>query len=49
MVGNGSSLFIGHPMNLYYGYLTDGLFTNQGEITDWANMAAIFGGTVNSM
>jgi TonB-linked SusC/RagA family outer membrane protein len=48
LVGNGSSLFIGHPMNLYYGYVSDGLFTNQAEITNWANMAAIFGGTVNS-
>ena len=26
MVGNGSDLFIGYPMQMFYGYKTDGVF-----------------------
>lgn len=35
MVGNGSDLFIGYPMQMYYGYLTDGVFLDQQDIDDW--------------
>lgn len=35
MVGNGSDLFIGYPVEMYYGYQTDGVFMNQQEIDDW--------------
>jgi len=41
MVGNGSTLFIGHPMQLYYGYKTDGLFTDQADVDDWADLTAV--------
>lgn len=41
LVGNGSDLFIGYPLNLYYGYVADGLFTNQDDINSWANQTAI--------
>lgn len=34
-VGNGSSLFIGYPMNLYYGYKTDGVFLDQADIDSY--------------
>lgn len=32
LTGNGSDLFIGYPMNIYYGYLTDGVFLDQNDI-----------------
>lgn len=35
LVGNGSSLFIGYPMQMYYGYKTDGVFLNQEDIDTW--------------
>lgn len=35
MVGNGSDLFIGYPMQMYYGYLTDGVFQDQADIDAW--------------
>lgn len=35
MVGNGSDLFIGYPMQMYYGYQTDGVFLDQKDIDDW--------------
>lgn len=35
MVGNGSNLFIGYPMQMYYGYLTDGVFLDQADIDAW--------------
>lgn len=35
MIGNGSDLFIGHPMNMYYGYLSDGVFLDQADIDNW--------------
>ncbi|WP_460894494.1 SusC/RagA family TonB-linked outer membrane protein [Rufibacter soli] len=41
LVGNGSSLFIGHPMDIYYGYVADGLFVDQADIDSWANMKAV--------
>jgi len=41
LVGNGSTLFIGHPMQLYYGYKTDGLFTDHADVDAWADMTAV--------
>jgi len=41
MVGNGSSLFIGYPMQMYYGYQTDGVFLNDGEVAEWADQTAV--------
>ena len=35
MVGNGSNLFIGYPMQMYYGYVSDGVFTDQADIDAW--------------
>jgi len=41
MVGNGSDLFIGYPMQMYYGYQSDGVFMNQEDITGWANQTKV--------
>ncbi|WP_133463409.1 TonB-dependent receptor [Sunxiuqinia elliptica] len=41
MVGNGSSLFIGYPMQLYYGYRTDGVFLTDEEVADWADESKV--------
>lgn len=41
LIGNGSTLFIGHPMQLYYGYKTDGLFVDAADVSSWANLNAI--------
>lgn len=41
MVGNGSNLFIGHPMELYYGYRTDGVFIDQEDIKNWYNQTKV--------
>lgn len=35
LVGNGSDLFIGNPMQLYYGLQTDGVFLDQADIDSW--------------
>lgn len=35
LVGNGSDLFIGYPMQLYYGFITDGLFNDTTEVKSW--------------
>ncbi|MDR1980694.1 MAG: TonB-dependent receptor [Tannerellaceae bacterium] len=35
LVGNGTDLFIGYPMELYYGYQTDGVFLDQNDIDEW--------------
>ena len=32
MVGNGSDLFIGYPMQMFYGYKTDGVFLTDDEV-----------------
>ncbi|SHJ69937.1 SusC/RagA family TonB-linked outer membrane protein [Pseudozobellia thermophila] len=40
-VGNGSDLFIGYPMQMYYGYKTDGVFLNDAEVGDWPDMSAV--------
>ncbi len=41
MVGNGSDLFIGYPLQMYYGYKSDGVFMNQEDITKWANQTKV--------
>lgn len=41
MVGNGSDLFIGYPMHLYYGYLTDGVFLDQNDINNWYDQSKV--------
>ncbi|MFD2595376.1 SusC/RagA family TonB-linked outer membrane protein [Sphingobacterium griseoflavum] len=41
MVGNGSSLFINHPLELYYGYVADGLFVDQADVSNWHDQTAI--------
>ncbi len=40
-VGNGSDLFIGYPMQMYYGYKSDGVFLNDGEVGGWPDMSAV--------
>ena len=35
LIGNGSDLFIGYPMELYYGLVTDGVFLDQADINEW--------------
>ncbi len=44
MVGNGSNLFIGYPMQMIYGYKTDGVFLTDDEVADWADQSAIASG-----
>lgn len=41
MVGNGSDLFIDYPMEMYYGYLTDGVFINDEEVKQWADVSKL--------
>lgn len=41
MVGNGSNLFIGYPMQMIYGYKTDGVFLSDDEVKDWPDQSAI--------
>lgn len=32
LVGNGSTLFIGYPLEIYYGYLTEGLYVDAEDV-----------------
>ena len=41
MVGNGSNLFIGYPMQMIYGYRTDGVFLSDDEVSSWPDQSAI--------
>lgn len=41
MVGNGSNLFVGYPMEMYYGYVAEGLYTSVEDIANWANVSKI--------
>lgn len=45
MVGNGSNLFIGYPMQMYYGYKTDGVFLTDEEVGKWHDQSAIAKGS----
>src|SRR5690606_16798087 len=35
LIGNGNDLFIGYPMQVYYGLTTDGVFLDQADIDSW--------------
>ncbi|MFV0585568.1 MAG: SusC/RagA family TonB-linked outer membrane protein, partial [Parabacteroides gordonii] len=41
LVGDGSDLFVGHPMQLYYGYKTDGVFLDEADINNWYDQSAV--------
>ena len=41
LVGNGSSLFVGYPMDLYYGYVADGLFISDEDVASYPDQTAI--------
>lgn len=41
LVGNGSTLFNGYPINIYYGYVADGLFKDANDISTYANQTSI--------
>lgn len=41
LVGNGSNLFIGYPIESYYGYLTDGVFLDEEDIKNWPDQSKI--------
>lgn len=41
LVGNGSSLFVGHPMQLFYGYHADGLFVDEEDVNSYADQSAL--------
>lgn len=45
MVGNGSNLFIGYPMQMFYGYKTDGVFLTDKEVSQWYDQSAIAKGS----
>ncbi|WP_044202344.1 SusC/RagA family TonB-linked outer membrane protein [Echinicola pacifica] len=40
-VGNGSNLFIGYPMEMYYGYKSDGVFLSADDVAAWADQKAV--------
>jgi TonB-linked SusC/RagA family outer membrane protein len=41
MVGNGSDLFIGYPMQMYYGYKSDGVFISTDDVANWADQTKV--------
>ncbi|CAN5914655.1 TonB-dependent receptor [soil metagenome] len=41
MVGNGSTLFIGHPMQIFYGYVADGIFVDKADVDAYSDQKAI--------
>lgn len=41
LTGNGSTLFIGSPMQLYYGYVAEGLFKDANDIANYADQKTI--------
>ncbi len=41
LVGNGSDLFIGYPMEMYYGYKTDGVFISQEDVSAWPDQSKV--------
>lgn len=46
LVGNGSDLFIGYPMQMFYGYKTDGVFLTDAEVSEWYDQSSIAKGSV---
>lgn len=45
MTGNGANLFIGYPMQAFFGYRTDGVFLSDEEVKEWADQTAIAKGS----
>lgn len=41
LVGNGSDLFVGFPMQMYYGFQADGVFLNTDDIAQWPNQTRV--------
>ena len=41
MVGNGSDLFIGYPISMYYGYVSDGVFLDENDIKSWYDQSKV--------
>ena len=41
MVGNGSDLFIGYPIQIYYGYVSDGVFLDENDIKSWYDQSKV--------
>lgn len=41
MVGNGSDLFVGYPINMYYGYVSDGVFLDENDIKAWHDQSKV--------
>lgn len=41
MIGNGVDLFIDYPMEMFYGYQTDGVFLSDEEVKNWHNQGKI--------
>jgi TonB-linked SusC/RagA family outer membrane protein len=41
LIGNGSTLFLGYPIQLYYGYVSDGLFVDTTDVKGWPSMTAV--------
>ena len=41
MVGNGSDLFIGYPIQMYYGYVSDGVFLDENNIKSWYDQSKV--------
>ena len=40
LVGSGG-LYIGHPMQVYYGYQTDGVFLDADDVKTWADQTKV--------
>ena len=41
MVWNGSDLFIGYPIQMYYGYVSDGVFLDENDIKSWYDQSKV--------
>ena len=41
LIGNGSDLFIGYPMQMYYGYKSDGVFISEEDINSWVDQSKV--------
>lgn len=40
LIGNGT-YFVGYPMNIYYGYVTDGVFLDKSDIDSWYDQSSV--------
>ncbi|ARS40283.1 hypothetical protein CA265_11720 [Sphingobacteriaceae bacterium GW460-11-11-14-LB5] len=41
LIGNGSTIFIGYPLNIYYGHVADGIFVNPADVASYPTQTAI--------